>query len=375
MKCPLCDIEMRIKSSDYVLNDGKLFIRQILTCRKKDCPNNGKDVRVVYNPLTVSDDPEAEQVAASIQALFLYLNSHGIGQKSIERNIYMKKYENGLLAMNLQFFAEDEGVEDVGANETEAADLSDDSEGYEADTESVNEEAATPQMQSPETNAAFANMRRELEASRRQQREVDNMFAAQYGHLVNPETQQPIRSARDYYEALAAQERVNARAQMQQSGIDPSVIDNMIANSPAVREAKAATAELNSIRAQQMVEADFDEVLRFDASKTSREDIVNDPSYQSVINYVSSHPGTRFSDAYKLVNFDRLSSSNTAAAKQAVINQVKGKGHLANGSAVTSTDVGEDIPANMLEMYKEAFPDRPMKELKALYNKALAGRR
>ena len=181
----------------------------------------------------------------------------------------MKKYENGLLAMNLQFFAEDEGVEDVGANETEAADLSDDSEGYEADTESVNEEAATPQVQSPETNAAFANMRRELEASRRQQREVDNMFAAQYGHLVNPETQQPIRSARDYYEALAAQERVNARAKMQQSGIDPSVIDNMIANSPAVREAKAATAELNSIRAQQMVEADFDEVLRFDASKTS----------------------------------------------------------------------------------------------------------
>lgn len=60
MKCPLCDIEMRIKSSDYVLNDGKLFARQILTCRKKDCPNNGKDVRVVYNPLTVSDDPEAE---------------------------------------------------------------------------------------------------------------------------------------------------------------------------------------------------------------------------------------------------------------------------------------------------------------------------
>lgn len=42
------------------MNDGKLFARQILTCRKKDCSNNGKDVRVVYNPLTVSNDPEAE---------------------------------------------------------------------------------------------------------------------------------------------------------------------------------------------------------------------------------------------------------------------------------------------------------------------------
>ena len=60
MKCPLCNVEMRIKASDYVMNDGNLFLRQILTCRKRDCPNYEKDVKNLYEPLTVSEDTQAE---------------------------------------------------------------------------------------------------------------------------------------------------------------------------------------------------------------------------------------------------------------------------------------------------------------------------
>ena len=60
MKCPLCNTEMRIKSSGYVLNDGKLFTKQVLTCRKKDCPNYEKDVKIIYNPLPVTEDSNAE---------------------------------------------------------------------------------------------------------------------------------------------------------------------------------------------------------------------------------------------------------------------------------------------------------------------------
>ena len=53
MKCPLCNTEMRIKSSGYVVNDGKLFAKQVLTCRNKNCANFGKDVKNIYNPLDV----------------------------------------------------------------------------------------------------------------------------------------------------------------------------------------------------------------------------------------------------------------------------------------------------------------------------------
>lgn len=280
---------------------------------------------------------------------------------------------NETLGMNQQTEAEE--AQEVGVNETEAADQSTEGVSNETETTSVTEEAAEPQRQSKETNAAFASMRRELEAARRQQAEIDAMYARQYEGYVNPETGAPIRSARDYAEAMEAQARIQAKEQLQQANIDPKLIDNMINNSPAMRQAKAATAELNSIRARQMMDEDFKEVLRLDPTMNSQEDIVHSESYPAVVDYVRRHPGTRFSDAYKLVNFDRLSSSKGEAAKQAAINQVKSKNHLSTGAAVNVDSSAEDIPATQLEMYKEAFPDKSMAELKALYNKALGARR
>ena len=109
----------------------------------------------------------------------------------------MKKFENGLI-YNLQFFAE-EGDTSEGVNETESAEQSvDEGEVTETETEGVTEETAEPQPQSPETNAAFASMRRQNQELTRRLQETDAMFARQFGQYKNPETGQPIRSAKDY---------------------------------------------------------------------------------------------------------------------------------------------------------------------------------
>ena len=60
MKCPLCNVEMRIVKSGYVTNGNKLFTRQTFSCRNKECPNYGKDVKTVYNALKVTEDDNAE---------------------------------------------------------------------------------------------------------------------------------------------------------------------------------------------------------------------------------------------------------------------------------------------------------------------------
>ena len=282
------------------------------------------------------------------------------------------------LGMNQQTMAEE--AQEEGVNETEAAEQSTNAEVTESSSYGNNgetEEAADPQPQGQtrEANAAFASMRREVEAARRAQRELDAMYAQQFAGYTNPETGAPIRSARDYAEAMAAQARIQAREQLQEANIDPVLIDNMINNSPAMRQAKAATAELNSIRAQQMMEEDFREVLKSDPTMHSQDDIINSDSYVAVVDYVRSHPGIRFSDAYKLVNFDRLSSAKGQAAKQAAINGIKGKNHLSTGASINVNDSDEDIPASMIEMYKDAFPDKTNAELRALYNKTIASRR
>lgn len=66
MKCPLCNTEMRIKGSSYVQRNGAIYIKQVLTCRKKDCANYGKDVTAIYSSLgNVVEDSEAPEVEAS----------------------------------------------------------------------------------------------------------------------------------------------------------------------------------------------------------------------------------------------------------------------------------------------------------------------
>ena len=284
----------------------------------------------------------------------------------------MKKFENGLFAYNLQFFAED-GEASEGATEAEIADQPEnEGEVTESGNEGETEAPAEPQPQSPETNAAFANMRRQLQEANKRLADTDAMFARQFGNYKNPETGQPIRSAKDYYEAMAAQERVNAREQMQQNGIDPTLIDNLIANSPAVRQAQAATAELNNFRATQKLEADYKEILALDPSLNGVEDILNDPMMPLMADKVAH--GMSLVDAYKIVNFDKLSGTREAAAKQATINQVKGKNHLATGASINVEDGEEDIPANMVNQFKDWFPDKSMKELKQLYNKTMKNR-
>ena len=110
-------------------------------------------------------------------------------------------------------------------------------------------------------------------------------------------------------------------------------------------------------------------MLALDPTKNSEADIINDPSYDAVVGYVETHPGTRFDEAYKLVNFDRLSSLKGTAAKQAAINEVKSKNHLSTGTSLDVPSTEEDIPASQIEQWKDWFPDKSMKELKALYNK------
>lgn len=59
MQCPLCKTEMRIQSSGYVVKDGKLFDKMILVCRNKKCANFEKTVETIYEPLEVTEDPDA----------------------------------------------------------------------------------------------------------------------------------------------------------------------------------------------------------------------------------------------------------------------------------------------------------------------------
>lgn len=274
-----------------------------------------------------------------------------------------------LLPLNLQFFGETESV-----NESEAAEPT----GEEAVPETGVNEAEPAEQQTPEQNAAYAAMRRKAEADAQrkyqsEQQRLDAMYAKRFEGLTNPETGQPIRTPAEYLEALDAQDRLQAKEEMQQAGIDPSVIDRAIANSPIVREAQAAMDQLNQIQSQRMIEEDIRTVIQFDPSVNNEQDILSQENFGDVMDYVTSHPGMRFAEAYKLVNFDRLASQRATAAKQQTINQAKSKGHLSSPAGLSNEDNSVDIPPEKLDMWRDFFPDKSAKELREMYNKSIGG--
>lgn len=290
--------------------------------------------------------------------------------------------ELNLLPLNLQFFAEDaegdnespevvEPEENEGVYESESEE--DETEGEEAEPTEQPEH-----VQTAEENANYASIRRKAEAdARRRYEEQQSMIDAQYAQMfagfTNPETGQPIRSATDYIAALAAQERQAAEAKMAEAGIDKDSLNRLIESNPTVIQAKQAIASINEQNADRMLQEDFTAILAMDPGIGSVENVPGSIGYSEAVQYALDHPGIRLSDAYKIVNFDRLANSKTATARQAAINAQRSKEHLSKTAGIATNDKSVDIPAEEIETWKEWFPDKDPKELRKLYNKSIGG--
>ena len=275
--------------------------------------------------------------------------------------------------MNLQFFGEEGETPEVA--EPEVVETEEPEEVEEVDTE-------TPEpTQSAEENAVYAKIRRKAEEdakhkyemqSQQERARMDAFYAEQCKGKVNPETGMPIRTEAEYREALAAQERVQLKAQMQDSGVDPSLIDRAIMNNPVVQQAQQAIIENQNVQVERMMQEDIEAIIALDPTVNSREEVEAQDTYQDCVRYCVNHPGIRLSDAYKIVNFDRLASTRTEAAKQSAINAAKSKGHLSTPNGSQGGNELSDIPESILNDWKEWFPEKSPKELKALYNKSIA---
>ena len=258
--------------------------------------------------------------------------------------------------LNLQLFA-------GGENEPEPADPV-------TGTELIDEPepTETPDDDPGEGGEGGENERR---AADRRMNELDSRVASRFGNMRNPETGQPIRTTQDYFDALDAQERMNARREVQRRGVDPGLIDRMIANNPVIRQAQQVIRD-NTLRQGELeLENQIQQISSFDPSVKSLDDIVKMPTFPVFDAYVRQ--GLSITDAYRLANFDSLAQRDAAANRQAAINSVRGKSHLAPIGGVAG-EAGKqlvDIPQNERYLWEEAYPDLSYKELKEKYNKTL----
>ena len=273
------------------------------------------------------------------------------------------------MPLNLQFFAEDEGAE-ISVNTSEAAEPT---ENVESTTESTDngesnadvqtQEPEHKQPQSAELNAQYAAARRHAEAER------DRRFAERFKGFTNPITGQAITSEADYFAALDAQDELNRRQQLEQQGIDPKVLDDLIANNPAIKQAQQILAQTQEQENARRLDAEMEEVKKLDPTVKSIDDVLKAQNSQEILAKINA--GYSLIDAYKIVNFDKLTAQNTQASKQAAINAMRGKDHMTATGGVTDTSEGEDIPQNELAGWKRMFPEASEKELREKYNRVM----
>lgn len=280
--------------------------------------------------------------------------------------------KKNLLVLDLQTFA-DEEVVDTGENEVETtAESQEETEAdEEVETGAETDGDAEPQPQSAEENARYAAIRRRAEEDAKRKydasiNQLNQRVAAMCQGVTHPITGQPITNVNDYMDALAIQQRQANEQELQEKGVDPQLIDRMIAQNPIVMEAQQVIEQNKLMNADAQIQRDLAEISKYDPNIKGINDLAALPNFQEILDRVSR--GANLVDAYKMVNFDNFMQHTNEAARQQAINQMRGKNHLATQSqnVATEDDIVE-VPAEIMARYKEE--GKTEKQIRELYKK------
>ena len=197
--------------------------------------------------------------------------------------------------------------------------------------------------------------------------QMNQQVAAMCQGVTHPVTGQPITNVNDYLDALAIQQRQANEQELQEKGIDPSLIDRMIASNPVVMQAQQVIEQNNMMGAEQQLQNDLAEITKIDPNIKGINELAQMPNFPEMLARVER--GESLLDAYKIVNFSNFMQHTEGAARQQAINQMRGKSHLASPSTSVATDNDEvEVPAEIMKSWKE--DGKTEKQIRELYNQS-----
>lgn len=192
--------------------------------------------------------------------------------------------------------------------------------------------------------------------------------------LRNTVTGQPITTMEEfdsYQQQFAA---AKLQQDLQAGTLSMDGLNLAISQHPVVKKAEEVIRSTEQAQKQQQaqaaqarVEAQIAEIHQLDPKISSVKDLLNMPNYPVFYKYVNDH-GLSLTEAFRLANHQQLASANAAAAKQAALNNARGKDHLvaagnARGSGAAS------VPADVMAMYRQFNPNASEAEIQANWNK------
>ena len=272
----------------------------------------------------------------------------------------------GIEGEEVQEAADPATKDNVGANEQEAAEPAGESHVEEgAETEQKPSDESSHHVQTDEENARYAAMRRkaEADAEKRMNAELDKSIASL--GLTDPYTNKPITN---HAEMQAYRQRFveEQRKEMQEkAGMSPEDYQRFVDSLPEVQAGKAAQQKVMDLEIRAKIDSQMREIQMISPEIKSMEDLSKLDNFDKLYDMVGK--GYELADAYKVLNYDRLTAKAAEAAKQQALNSIGGKNHL---QPVTPRGPGAvPVPADVVAEYRALMPEATDAEIQAHYNK------
>lgn len=248
------------------------------------------------------------------------------------------------LKLNLQFFSDE--VEDTDTpDDTETEESIDETVTDEQDTGGNDSDLANQKpVQDAETNARFAEMRRQAEQAEARARHADELIAQQYGESHG------IYTVEQYEEALKAEQQELERQQYLEMGIDPDeiekIVDKKLENHPAVIEAKKQAADHKLLTNFNQLQSEYSDLVK------SPEDVPVEVWQR----WNDGNSGLSLTEAYELVNKQTIREHLTASTKQSTLNKINSKEHVRGNGGEGADDMDlTSVPADVMATYRQMF--------------------
>ena len=198
------------------------------------------------------------------------------------------------------------------------------------------------------------------------QKRVDARIAREFEGILNPYTNQPIRTEADltaYRSAFAAEEQ---RQQLEEMGVSKEVLDSYIQNHPAMQQAQQVIHQQEQQAANDFMAKEFEAMKKEfpDCGLESPQQLNETEAGKRALQMWANTPGVTLADAYAATHRKELSKKQSAAAKQAAMNEMNSKGHLRQ---TKGSNAKGDVPEEIRREYKIYFPNATDAEIAEMY--------
>ena len=268
------------------------------------------------------------------------------------------------------FWGEDflEGEEttetEVGTEGEEGTEGTEGTEGAEGAAVDVDGEDAGGEGGEGEDEGFSPDLLARIEAET--QKRVDARIAREFEGILNPYTNQPIRTEADltaYRSAFAAEEQ---RLQLEEMGVSKEVLDSYIQNHPAMQQAQQVIHQQEQQAANDFMAKEFEAMKKEfpDCGLESPQQLNETEAGRRALQMWANAPGITLADAYAATHRKELSKKQSAAAKQAAMNEMNSKGHLRQ---TKGSNAKGDVPEEIRREYKIYFPNATDAEIAEMY--------